>query len=402
MSLNYPGDWKFDGVGFDVPLAAVDEFVELIVKISAGTQDGIEIFKSAFGNQRTSSSYGFAIGDLKEQLGSRAANAAEFVDNLWSGIEAAKIQNLQTPSAKFVNGILEKHELPLRIDPPKLTLVAGDAILLESKTEDANPADAVPRFVLGQQIGSGGFGVVYRGTRTTAVAEFKYAIKVLDPSPFITDYEKALHRFQREVRAIVSLQHRGIVPYYEAGLTAEKKPYAVMPLIIGPDLRTAAQYMSPSSVLSMFLEVTEALEYAHGQKVIHRDLKPTNIIVRETDGQAIILDFGAAYLFDDLDSDALTSTAVGTFGYIPKEVLEDPKTRSPLQDVYACGVMLYECFAGHKPDYGDYESLSKVRKEFEILDDIVRGAIARVDKRTASAALLWDELNIAEEALDEL
>ena len=132
MSLNYPGDWKFDGVGFGVPWPAVDEFVELIEKISAGTQDGIEIFKSAFGNQRTSSSYGFAIGDLKEQLVSRAANAAEFVDNLWSGIEQAKEQKLQTPSAKFVNGILEKHEIPLRIDPPNLTLVAGDAILLES------------------------------------------------------------------------------------------------------------------------------------------------------------------------------------------------------------------------------------------------------------------------------
>lgn len=155
----------------------------------------------------------------------RAPNAAVFVDNVWSGIEVAKEQKLKVPSARFVNEMLEKQGIALRIDPPNLMLVAGDAILLESPTEDAEPGDAVPRFVLGEQVGKGGYGVVHRATRTTAVGDFDYAVKILNPVPFVTDHEKAFKRFQREVQALRHLQHRAIVSYYEAGLTAQKKPY---------------------------------------------------------------------------------------------------------------------------------------------------------------------------------
>ena len=183
-------------------------------------------------------------------------------------------------------------------------------------------------------------------------------VKILDPSPFVTDYDKALfRRFQREVEAIQLLQHRAIVPYYEAGITVDNKPYIVMPYVSGTDLRTATAGQELDVTVRIFLEVTAALTYAHGLNVLHRDLKPTNIVVRHSDRQAIILDFGSSYLLDYLDSDSLTTNAVGTLGYIPSEVLANPKARSPLHDIYACGVMLYECVAGRLPDPADYVSL---------------------------------------------
>jgi serine/threonine protein kinase len=79
-------------------------------------------------------------------------------------------------------------------------------------------------FTLVEEIGSGGYVIVYKATRATAVSEFDYAVKVLNPNPFVTDYEKALLRFQREVKAMQLLQHRAIVPYYEAGPRAGWRP----------------------------------------------------------------------------------------------------------------------------------------------------------------------------------
>src|SRR5688500_1009177 len=135
MGLEYPGEWKFDGVGFGIDWQAVNEFFGLVVNISDDSQDSIETFKSAFGDQRTSTKYSFALGDLRRQMDSRAPNAALFVDNLWSGIETAREQKLKVPSVKFVNDILERHGIRLRVDPPRLTLVPGDALLVEAGVE---------------------------------------------------------------------------------------------------------------------------------------------------------------------------------------------------------------------------------------------------------------------------
>ena len=108
-------------------------------------------------------------------------------------------------------------------------LAAGDAIIASSSQAAAGTSTAtpIPLFALGKKIGEGGYGIVYKATRATAVSEFIYAVKVLDPSPFVTDYEKAVKRFKREVQALQLLQHRAIVPYYEAGITGDQKPYVV-------------------------------------------------------------------------------------------------------------------------------------------------------------------------------
>lgn len=392
MSLNYPGEWKFEGIGFGVPPNAVEEFFQLLIEIGGTSKDAIENFKSAFGNTGSSSSLGWAVTDLSSAMTAYAANAAAFVDSLWSCIEYAESAELKVPPVRFLNKILEKHSVPLVIDPPNLKALGGDAVIVASVGDESASTNPTPLFKLGDKIGSGGYGVVYKATRGTAVSEFEFALKLLDPSPFVDDHEKAIKRFQREVKAVQLLQHRAIVPYYEAGMTLDNKPYLVMPYIDGVDLRSAAEALLLPDILKMFEEITGALGYAHNLNVIHRDLKPRNVIVRKSDQQAIILDFGSAYLLDYLDSDSLTTNVVGTLGYIPIEVLANPKARSPLQDIYACGVMLYECMGGHLPDPTDYEPLAGIDPTYKPFDDVIQGAIAGAKKRTSSALELRDQL----------
>jgi hypothetical protein len=386
LGLKYPGEWKFEGVGFGIPDRAVGDFIELITDIADGSQSVVEDFKSAFGWTGYSSSYDWAVSDMIRALESKSSNAAAFVDNLWKGIEAAKADDLQVPSHGAVNRILEKHSIPLKIVPPNLILTKDSAIVdAASMAKGDLGSEAVSMFALGEKIGGGGYGVVYKATRSTAVFDFEYALKILDPSPFIEDYDKALRRFKREVKALQALQHRAIVQYFEAGLTVDNKPYIVMPLISGVDLRSAATATDLSGVISMFIEILSALDYAHSREVLHRDLKPSNIIVRSSDRQPIILDFGSAYILDQLDTKDLTSQAVGTIGYIPSEVLVEPKKRSPLHDVYACGIMLYEALARRRPDPTDYVPLVTIDQEYGVLDRIVRQAIASERKRISSA-----------------
>ena len=268
MGLKYPGNWKFDGVGFGIPPPAVNEFIELIVKIADGSKLVIEDFKVVFGDSGSSSSYSWAVNDLLTIAESESSNAAVFVDNLWKGIEAAESQGLSVPSHDHVNKILAKHGIPMKIDPPYL-LRTQDSIIVDAAMTTKGDAGggAVPMFILEEEIGTGGYGVVYRATRSTVISDFEFAIKVLDPSPFVEDYDKALRRFEREIKALQVLQHRSIVQYFEAGLTVDNKPYIVMPLIEGVDLRSAASTMNLAGVVGMFIEILSALEYAHSDGI---------------------------------------------------------------------------------------------------------------------------------------
>jgi serine/threonine-protein kinase len=240
---------------------------------------------------------------------------------------------------------------------------------------------------------------IYQTIRTTRISSFKYAIKILDPSPFISNYEKAVERFSREISALSKLQHRAIVNCIDAGLTIDNKPYIVMSYIDGIDLRTASSSMNDYQKATMILEVLHALEYTHENEIIHRDLKPSNIIVRTSDMQPVVLDFGCSFIFDELNETSLTTTAVGSIGYIPSEIIVNPKKRTALQDIYACGIIFYELFFRSKPDPHNYVPLASVNEKWNIFDPLIKKAISNENNRYQTAKEFYDDLI---EVLDDI
>jgi serine/threonine protein kinase len=389
MGLMYPAEWKFKGMGVEMPAPAINDFFDLIAKIAKGNRNEkaiVETFKGAFGDEGNSTDLGWAKTDLRRAMGKQGANAALFIDSFFSGMDLVGSLVSALPDEDDINNVLEKHSVPLQVNGRHLVLAAeGDAALVSSESEDVPSVDSKPIYVIGERVGKGGFGIVYKATRKTSTSEFEFAMKILDPSPFQENPERALTRFQRETVTLNKLQHRGIVPYIDTGISHDGKPYILMQLIEGRKLHEALAGASPDRVRHAFKEILTALAYAHSLGVIHRDLKPSNVLVRDSDGQPIIVDFGCAYLLDAEDETTITTRFFGTTAYIPNEVMRNPKLRSKLHDIYSCGVMLYEVVAGYLPDPDNYQPLAEIRPEFASFDLVIQKSLAPAKERIPTA-----------------
>jgi serine/threonine protein kinase len=393
MGLQYPGEWKFAGsdVMPAIPEMLASRFCALLTDVAAEADNQwriIEQFKRRFGDTATSSELSWAQTDLSRAMSRRAANAPTFIDSLYLALEDARREQLKVPSMEQVNALLREGGVPFQIERNHLVRVTADAALAPSPTPTTS--GTVP-YQLGDVIGKGGFGVVHRVTRETSAATFEYAMKLLDPSAFVAG-EKVRERFQREVRAIQSLQHRAIVTYVDAGIDTLGRPYLVMPLIKGANIRDATEGAEPPTIITLMAEVLHGLEHAHMNNVLHRDLKPSNILLRSSDNQPIILDFGTAFIIDDLDAASLTTAAVGSAGYIPPEVLAEPKLRTRLHDIYACVVITYELIARRRPNPQQYIALAQTRRELASLDEVLLRALGPADGRPPTAAALRSAL----------
>jgi serine/threonine protein kinase len=180
------------------------------------------------------------------------------------------------------------------------------------------------------------------------------ALKVIKPG-FAT--AETLRRFQHESQALGRLQHPGIAQIHEAS-TADTgfgpQPYFAMELIRGCALRQYAEekHLDTRQRLELMAKICDAVEHAHQRGVIHRDLKPGNILVDET-GQPKILDFGVARVTDSevqLTTHTDLGQLIGTLAYMsPEQVTGDPLVVDTRSDVYALGVILYELLAGKLP-----------------------------------------------------
>jgi hypothetical protein len=395
MALIYPSDWKFalDDEAEPIQPALLQVLRQQVIKIANGApnkKDVVEAFKEEFASiagesSSWSSSYDWAVNDLSSAMDAAAKNAATFIDAYWSALKSVERQGVQCPKLETINKLLTINGCPFEIRPPNLVKRGADAVVVKEVDAKAAKTDQFFRYELGDVLGAGGFGTVYRATRKTSAGSFEFALKVLDPSPFVHDKEKAIKRFLREIRALLSLQHRGIVPYFDAGVDTTGRPYVVMPLIAGRNIRDASEGLSHRARCSLLAEVLLAIHYAHENDVLHRDLKPSNILVRAADAQPIVVDFGSAYLLEQMDSKSLTTAAVGSVGYIPSEVLADPSKRSTQHDIYSCGVIAYELFARHRPDPSAYRPLSASFAELGALDEAIQKALAPEHSRYASA-----------------
>ena len=212
-------------------------------------------------------------------------------------------------------------------------------------------------------LGRGGMAEVYLGRHSGLGRDV--AIKVLSPSLAAeADFRR---RFEREARTVAALKHPNIVEVYDFG-EAEGLYYMVMEHIAGPDLaaRLAGhKRLSLAQAQAIAADVAIAIDYAHGQGVVHRDVKPSNVLLRpeEVGGQApaggppvraVLTDFGIARLVGGSTSTRLTVTgALGTLEYIAPEQIMAAKRVDGRADVYSLGVMLYEMITGRLPITGD-------------------------------------------------
>lgn len=200
-------------------------------------------------------------------------------------------------------------------------------------------------FELGDRIGTGGMGVVYRAIYTKT--GMPCAIKVL--SPDVNESPQVQQRFEREIAILKKLQHPHIVRYYGGGKVGTQRFYA-MELVQGGSLEAHLKTKGRlpwEEALEITRQVAEALEHAHTAGVIHRDLKPANLLLTK-EGQVKLTDFGIAR---DTTATALTAAGktVGTYAYMAPEQIRGRPPVDRRTDLYALGCVLFEMLTGETP-----------------------------------------------------
>jgi eukaryotic-like serine/threonine-protein kinase len=208
------------------------------------------------------------------------------------------------------------------------------------------------RYVLNERIATGGMGDVWRGT--DVVLKREVAVKVLLPS-LISDLE-FITRFRAEARMMAALRHPGIAQVYDFGEaildSGAQVEYLVMEYVRGNPLSSqikAAGQLSVAEALSIVAQTAQALHAAHTAGIIHRDVKPSNVLV-QPDGSVVLVDFGVARSVN-MTGITRTDVVLGTASYMaPEQVVGQPV--SAATDIYALGAVAYCCLVG-KPPFTD-------------------------------------------------
>ena len=204
------------------------------------------------------------------------------------------------------------------------------------------------RYQLDERIAGGGMGDVWRGT--DAVLGRTVAIKILLPA--LLEEPGFAERFRGEARTMATINHPGVVDVYDYGSEAGTA-FLVMEYVDGDALsRTLGRVgrLTPARTMALVAQAADALQAAHEKGIVHRDVKPGNLLVRP-DGTLVLTDFGIARsaMVGQLTA---AGSVLGTASYISPEQAAG-RTASPLSDVYALGVVTYQCLAGRRPFEGD-------------------------------------------------
>jgi eukaryotic-like serine/threonine-protein kinase len=194
-------------------------------------------------------------------------------------------------------------------------------------------------------LGRGGMGAVYLAERADGAVDKQVAIKVVHPG---LEQASVLERFYAERQILANLSHPGIAALYDAGASADGRPWFAMEYVDGQpiDVFADSRKLSVRQRVELFLKVLAAVEYAHGHVVIHRDLKPANILVG-ADGNPKLLDFGIAKVLGETEA-AASATRILTPEFAAPEQLRG-QTLTTATDTYLAGGVLYRLLTGANP-----------------------------------------------------
>jgi serine/threonine protein kinase/tetratricopeptide (TPR) repeat protein len=272
---------------------------------------------------------------------------------------------------------------------PSLGLTAGD----RSVTEPPMGTMAGP-YRLVREIGRGGMGLVYEAHREDDQYRKRVAVKTVSRGG---DPGLVLRRFRRERQILARLEHRNIAALFDGGVTPSGEPFFAMELVDGLPMTEYAEVhqLGAAARLQLFLQVCGAVQYAHRNLVVHRDIKPGNIMVTG-DGTVKLLDFGIAKLLqddDDPSGEGLTQAGGGsplTTAYAsPEQVKGAPVTTAT--DVFSLGVVLYQLLGRRHPFNFDQPGVEEVRRRIREsspeLPSRVAGSVLRSLSRTAQDEL---------------
>jgi len=203
-----------------------------------------------------------------------------------------------------------------------------------------------------EKIGRGGMGVIYRGRQRHS----RRIVALKRILGFHADSPETLARFRREAEAAASLDHPNILPIYEVSESEDGLPFFSMKFAAGGSLLDAAPTLrnEPRRSVALMAKVARAVHYAHLQGILHRDLKPGNILL-DGRGEPLVSDFGLAKWLDTSSDLTRTLTIFGTPGYIaPEQARRSGTTLTPAADVYSLGAILFELFTGRTPFLGEH------------------------------------------------
>ena len=232
--------------------------------------------------------------------------------------------------------------------------VQPSTLNLQPSTTSETSGTRIGRYKLLEQIGEGGFGVVWMAEQEEPVRR-RVALKIIKLG---MDTKQVIARFEAERQALAMMDHPNIARALDAGATETGRPYFVMELVKGIKI---TEYCDQNNLptrerLDLFIKVCQAIQHAHQKGIIHRDIKPSNVLVTLHDGAPVakVIDFGIAKATEGRLTDKTLFTSfqqfIGTPAYVSPEQAEmsglDIDTRS---DIYSLGVLLYELLTGQTP-----------------------------------------------------